>query len=106
MSLYNEKKAEPIQVFFASIPLILMFLFGTFYLMRHSQFFGALAYAGFIVLGLFGVILAVRFKSKVRSHIAEKDEKNERVKTFKDIKAQHNRALQEAKALARKGEIE
>lgn len=106
MSLYHEKKAEPIQVFFASIPLILMFLFGTFYFMRHSQFLWALAYAGFIVLGLVGVILAVRFKNKVRSHIAEKDVKNERAKTFKEIKAQHNRALQEEKALARKGEIE
>lgn len=73
--------------------------------MRHSQFLWALAYAGFIVLGVLGIILAVRFKNKVRSHIAETDVKNERIKTSKDIKEQHRRALREEKA-AGKGEIE
>ena len=65
MSLTKPTKASPIQTFFACFPLIILFFWGIFMLMRNDHFMLALAYAGVVSLAVGGIFIAWKLKAKL-----------------------------------------
>ena len=65
MSLTKPTKASPIQTFFACFPLIILFFWGIFMLMRNDFFMLALAYAGVVLLAVGGIFIAWKLKAKL-----------------------------------------
>ena len=65
MSLTKPTKASPIQTFFACFPLIILFFWGIFMLMRNDFFMLALAYAGVVLLCVGGIFIAWKLKAKL-----------------------------------------
>lgn len=65
MSLTKPTKASPIQTAFACFPLVILFFWGIFMLMRNDFIFLALAYAGVVLLAVGGIFIAWKLKAKL-----------------------------------------
>lgn len=65
MSLTKPTKASPLQTTFACFPLIILFFWGIFMLMRNDHFMFALAYAGVVLLCVGGIFIAWKLKAKL-----------------------------------------
>lgn len=65
MSLAKPTKASPIQTAFACFPMIVLFFWGIFMLMRNDFFMLALAYAGVVLLAFGGIFIAWKVKAKL-----------------------------------------
>ena len=65
MSLTKPTKASPIQTAFACFPLVILFFWGIFMLMRNDFFMLALAYAGVVLLCVGGIFIAWKLKAKL-----------------------------------------
>ena len=65
MSLTKPTKASPLQTAFACFPLIILFFWGIFMLMRNDHFMFALAYAGVVLLCVGGIFIAWKLKAKL-----------------------------------------
>ena len=65
MSLAKPTKASPLQTAFACFPLVILFFWGIFMLMRNDHFMLALAYAGVVLLAVGGIFIAWKLKAKL-----------------------------------------
>ncbi len=65
MSLAKPTKASPLQTAFACFPLVILFFWGIFMLMRNDFIFLALAYAGVVLLAVGGIFIAWKLKAKL-----------------------------------------
>ena len=65
MSLTKPTKASPLQTVFACFPMIVLFFWGIFMLMRNDFFMLALAYAGVVLLVVCGIFIAWKLKAKL-----------------------------------------
>ena len=65
MSLAKPTKASPIQTAFACFPLVILFFWGIFMLMRNDHFMLALAYAGVVLFAIGGIFIAWKLKAKL-----------------------------------------
>jgi lipoprotein signal peptidase len=78
MSLSANSKASSWQLFFACIPIFIMFFYGVIHYVQGKAYLAALAYAVIIPGSIGLVIFFVILRKKTVNHIEKKDISNEK----------------------------